>query len=330
LLLAVVLLVGWHWPAAADGGCAGLQLAKIVSPQAEMRGWFTVQVKGLASATGCNSAGFTLRLEGHEFAGLLVRSDPHGETVAFLIERQAADAAGWVPILGSPPLGGSRDVTVGVGPRGQSDFAYVGDTMPTVPFAIFSQTQLVVAILVAAALFVVQVWLAAATNLLRDPLPATLAAGQQRPFSLGRCQMAFWFVLLTVAFMGVWLITGDYNNILTSQSLILLGISGATALGAVSIDGSKASAAATKAAAGGPAAPTPPAHIGFLDDLLTDANGLVLQRLQVFVWTWVLGVISVVSIYRNLSLPAFDETLLTMTGISSGVYVGFKFPEKQS
>jgi hypothetical protein len=53
----------------------------------------------------------------------------------------------------------------------------------------------------------------------------------------------------------------------------------------------------------------------------------VLQRLQVLIWTLVLGVISIFSIYRSL-LPAFEDTLLAMTGISSGLYVGLKWPEK--
>jgi hypothetical protein len=114
--------------------------------------------------------------------------------------------------------------------------------------------------------------------------------------------------------------TGNYTGILTSQSLVLLGISGSTALGAVSIDASKS--------ASGTAPANPLRHTTFFDDILTDANGPVLQRLQVLTWTLVLGIISVFSIYRSLSLPAFDDTLLAMTGISSGLYIGFKWPEK--
>jgi hypothetical protein len=157
------------------------------------------------------------------------------------------------------------------------------------------------------------------TSLLRDIDPA-ITDPRQRTFSLGRCQMAFWFVMLTVGFVAIWVTTGDYAGILTSQSLMLLGISGATALGAISIDASKSATGAAPA--------SPLRHTTFLDDILTDANGPVLQRLQVLIWTLVLGIISIFSIYRGLSLPAFDDTLLAMTGISSGLYVGFKWPEK--
>ena len=46
------------------------------------------------------------------------------------------------------------------------------------------------------------------------------------------------------------------------------------------------------------------------------------------VWTIVLGVIFAWSVYRNMTMPEFDASLLTLMGISSGTYVGFKFPEK--
>ena len=41
-----------------------------------------------------------------------------------------------------------------------------------------------------------------------------------------------------------------------------------------------------------------------------------------------LGAVFVWSVYRNISMPEFDASLLTLMGISSGTYVGFKFPEK--
>jgi len=48
-----------------------------------------------------------------------------------------------------------------------------------------------------------------------------------------------------------------------------------------------------------------------------------------FVWTLVLGVIFVGSVYKNLEMPEFSATLLGLMGISSGTYLGFKVPEKQ-
>jgi hypothetical protein len=64
-------------------------------------------------------------------------------------------------------------------------------------------------------------------------------------------------------------------------------------------------------------------------DLLADANGISFHRLQMAVWTLVLGIVFVVKVAINLSLPEFDMTLLALMGISSGTYLGFKFPEQQ-
>jgi hypothetical protein len=72
-----------------------------------------------------------------------------------------------------------------------------------------------------------------------------------------------------------------------------------------------------------------PTSAGFLLDVLTDEAGVVaLHRLQVFVWTAVLGLWFVSSVVYDLSMPEFSATLLALMGISSGTYLGFKLPEK--
>jgi len=67
---------------------------------------------------------------------------------------------------------------------------------------------------------------------------------------------------------------------------------------------------------------------GFWNDILSDADGISLHRFQMLIWTIVLGLIFVVSVYDSLAMPQFSATLLALMGISSGSYVGFKFPEK--
>lgn len=69
---------------------------------------------------------------------------------------------------------------------------------------------------------------------------------------------------------------------------------------------------------------------GFFADLLTDANGYTFHRLQVVVWTVVLGIIFLWSVWRTLSMPEFSETVLALMGISAGTYLGFKIPERQT
>jgi len=76
--------------------------------------------------------------------------------------------------------------------------------------------------------------------------------------------------------------------------------------------------------------PSPGAGVskGFIRDILTDASGYSFHRFQIFAWTIVLGIIFVSSVYNNLTMPEFSATLLGLMGISSGTYIGFKFPEK--
>ena len=69
---------------------------------------------------------------------------------------------------------------------------------------------------------------------------------------------------------------------------------------------------------------------GFLKDILTDATGVSFHRFQMFIWTLVLGVIFITSVWTRLSMPEFGATLLALLGISAGTYLGFKIPENQT
>lgn len=68
---------------------------------------------------------------------------------------------------------------------------------------------------------------------------------------------------------------------------------------------------------------------GFLSDILSDSSGYSFHRFQIFAWTIVLGIIFLSSVYNNLTMPEFSTTLLGLMGISSGTYIGFKFPEQK-
>jgi hypothetical protein len=68
---------------------------------------------------------------------------------------------------------------------------------------------------------------------------------------------------------------------------------------------------------------------GFISDLLSDGSGYSFHRFQIFAWTIVLGIMFVSSVYNKLSMPEFSATLLGLMGISSGTYIGFRFPEKK-
>jgi hypothetical protein len=68
---------------------------------------------------------------------------------------------------------------------------------------------------------------------------------------------------------------------------------------------------------------------GFFLDVVSDCNGVSFHRFQILAWTIVLGIIFIAEVYNNLRMPEFSETLLALMGISSGTYIGFKFPERR-
>lgn len=166
------------------------------------------------------------------------------------------------------------------------------------------------------------VWLGKSSGLLRD-LPKRVTCGdtrtapvpaKERPFSLGRVQMAFWFVLTVGAYTCIWLKTGEISNTIPDSILALMGISAGTTVISAVVD-SNASSQAPATASG-----------NFLQDLLSDSDGISFHRLQMFVWTIILGVVFINKVSTTLIMPDFDTQLLGLMGLASGTYLGFKIP----
>ena len=67
--------------------------------------------------------------------------------------------------------------------------------------------------------------------------------------------------------------------------------------------------------------------LGWLTDVLSDSEGIDFHRFQMLVWTFVLGIVFVTKVWRDLAMPEFDTTLLGLMGLSAGTYVGLKIPE---
>lgn len=66
---------------------------------------------------------------------------------------------------------------------------------------------------------------------------------------------------------------------------------------------------------------------GWWRDLVSDERGAVaLDRLQVVVWSVVMGGIFLSSVMWELTMPEFSATMLALMGISAGTYIGFKLP----
>jgi hypothetical protein len=275
---------------------------------------------------------FHLMLDGLELtdsAGTLADSEKH--LVQFEVKRGLDDVPRWRKIIGRPGWGqngaalGSTKVQVGVAIKTQAGADSITPETDTREFAgastpleltIVDPPTFLAGFVTFLAAVIALIIGAKLSAILRDGAAGTT-------YSLGRVQMAFWLYLITASFIYIWLVTGDYNGILTPQALTLLGISATTSLMAV-------------AAGNG----TIGQSVGFWNDILTEpgnppagvvapepVSGIALHRLQIVVWTGILGVVFVVEVYNSFQLPAFDSNLLILMGLSGGTYVGFKLKE---
>jgi hypothetical protein len=141
----------------------------------------------------------------------------------------------------------------------------------------------------------------------------------KNPFSLSLSQLAFWTFLIFGSYLLIYGVTGDFNNILTQQALILLGITGVTALGTSLIDG-KNGEEGKKGTRG--------TSENFFRDILSDLTGVNFHRFQAFIWTLALGLIFLWRVATELEMPDFDATLLALQGISAGTFLGLRGQEQ--
>lgn len=178
-------------------------------------------------------------------------------------------------------------------------------------------------------------------------------------FSLGKTQMAFWGLLVFVAVVAIYLITGSLERV-PPQTLTLLGISSATSLAAILVGNTKRTAKVAtltkleaektvleQAKSAGKAGANEEARLavvalehskleeavasgrslGFWRDICDGGDGLSFHRVQVVIWTGLLGVAFIQAVAKSVSLPEFPQSLLLLMGISNGTYLGLKVPE---
>ena len=258
-----------------------------------------------------NCTGIVLFINGMAIKGLKAEScDAVTGHIRYRLLRTPDADDVWHELLGHPK-GFFRQVTVSVGKDAQfavttsvRDFNL--EIIPRRPFFVF-----VVLFIASLVLFTS---LCKKTSLIRNN-----AAGiepERQAFSLALWQMSFWFFLVVAAYVFIWLINDELDTI-TESVLGLIGIGSATAIGSVLIDQNKASLDAATLTTR-----------GFIRDVLSDSVGNIsIHRFQMFVWTLVLGMIFIASVYNNLEMPESSAGLLGLMGISSGTYLGFKVPE---
>lgn len=158
--------------------------------------------------------------------------------------------------------------------------------------------------------------LSAKTELLRDSGPVPEQGSGRRSYSLAKVQLAWWTMILVVSSVLIYMVTDDMNPF-NAQALLLMTISGATWASATGI---------------GKSAPRGRYNRSefWLRDILSDDDGISFQRFQMVTWNLLLGIMFLVTVVNDLTMPEFSATLLTLMGLSAGTYVTSKFPSMAS
>jgi uncharacterized membrane protein YgcG len=229
----------------------------------------------------------------------------------FHLQRTPYSNQVWADLFHDPVL--RRPVTVSVGLEEQSPFNTVFDYDNRVGLIIIPRTFGILSLAVILSTMILFGFLIRTTDIIREPGPRPKTGGYKR-YNLERAQTAFWCFLVIVAYICLWLITGDFNT-LTPSVLVLIGISGATTLGAGLMKRTNTSLTVPTIES---------TSSGFWIDVLSDANGYSFHRFQIIAWNILLGIIFVWSVYHYVAMPNFSGGVLALTGISAGTYLGFE------
>jgi hypothetical protein len=209
--------------------------------------WVQLANAGAPNAT-IDASRYVLFFNGLEVQGLpdpTYRKDVH--SIGFELKRNDKNRDLWTSLLGAPSFAHPSvvvDVALGEKP---TDKTAVKPTITGTNSAdllhlkVFGPYSLAIATLLIASVILLVVARARSSTTLRDSYLPQIEPSQQT-YSLARCQMAFWFVLIFCSFIFLYIATGDYNTV-SQQALVLMGISGATALAAVEVDANKDSPA---------------------------------------------------------------------------------------
>src|ERR1044072_7569493 len=136
----------------------------------------------------------------------------------FRMERTDNSREAWAVLLGKPSRL-QREVVVSVGVE---DLTPIETTAPPCQLIVIRPFRAIILLVVFVLAFIWFRHQVHRTNMLRDPGPDP-GPGKQRPYSLARLQMAFWFFLVVGAFLLIYAVTGGMDAIPNSM-LALIGI----------------------------------------------------------------------------------------------------------
>ncbi|QDK82628.1 hypothetical protein EXU85_30075 [Spirosoma sp. KCTC 42546] len=193
----------------------------------------------------CHEQEIALFLDGRKVQGVIPESGaprPQDQKLQYHLIRNLENDEMWADLLGAPAIGPNffnRPTELSVGLeneypevttiKGNNKFNII--RIRSIRFIAFSILYIFLTVFL--------ILLARKSNILRDSGIPTQGTNP-KPYSLSRCQMAFWFFLVLGSFIYLWLITGAYD-IINSSVLTLIGIGAGTALGAVAVDLNKQS-----------------------------------------------------------------------------------------
>ncbi len=186
----------------------------------------------------------------------------------------------------------------------------------TMRYQIIQIPYLLIGFVFIAIVSVALIRLAKASTLLRDtPSGPCSIPSQSRTYSMGRVQMAWWFFIVLISYIWLWIVAEGIPT-MSAHALGLMGIGSATYLTAAGVDASKQNVLGSSQ--------------GFWNDILSDAQGLALYRFQMLVFNILFGVLFLIYVLQNVTMPDLDTNILALLGMSAGTYAGFKIPEKQT
>jgi hypothetical protein len=150
-------------------------------------------------------------------------------------------------------------------------------------------------------------------------------------FSFSKSQFAFWTFIIISSFIYIWALTGDLNSI-NNTALILLGITSITIVTSnlINIDEEKhALSAQSTMNLLDSRIKGPEEKSNFFQDILSDADGISIHRLQAFVFNLVFGMAFFKSVFFNYTMPEFSTAQLILLGLSNGTYAFLKKTENK-
>jgi hypothetical protein len=211
----------------------------------------------------------------------------------------------------------------------------------------------VLAIFVLAAFLLMIFW---GKTLLRDSMNIE---GIKTYYSFSKSQSAFWFLIIFSTFIYIWLVTKNFDTI-NETALILLGISTATIATGSIINKSQTETAFEEETKDNKSEieavnkrinrfSKEPSKSGvedfspkmkklllmrvkteksnFITDIISDASGVAVHRLQSVLFNVVFGGIFVYEVITTYAMPNFTATQFLLIGISNVTYVAMKNAE---